>query len=177
VHTNAYNLRLTSRITCQVHILVQVKNNTKQQNLLSLNSILSLKSTSYYLAATALDRCKLQIFKTNAILWREKKYSGGCVHFYERHLVYEYWMTVVSQRAVTSKPVGQANQTSAKTRQWFTISAWPEKVFRPKFMLITMMNEASQIRNGATLNQTNLSLSEDTHPLKKCTNMHAAYLK
>jgi hypothetical protein len=39
------------------------------------------------------------------------------------------------------------------------------------------MNEASQIRNGATLNQTNLSLSEDTISLKNRTNMHAAYLK
>lgn len=39
------------------------------------------------------------------------------------------------------------------------------------------MNEASQIRNGAMLNQTNLSLSEDTLSLKKWTNMHAAYLK
>jgi len=42
-------------------------------------------------------------------------------------------MTVASQRAVTSKPVGQVNQTSTKTRQWFRISAWPEKVFRSKF--------------------------------------------
>jgi hypothetical protein len=73
--------------------------------------------------------------------------------------------------------VGQVNQMSAKTRQWFRISAWPEMVFRPKFMLMTMMNEASQIRNGATLNQTNLSLSEDTLSLKKYTNMHSAYLK
>jgi len=88
----------------------------------------------------------------NAILWGGN-YSGGCLHFYEIHLVYEYWTTVASQRAVTSKTVGQMYHMYTKMRQWFRISAWPEKVFRPKFMLMIRMNKASQHRNGATLNQ------------------------
>ena len=108
----------------------------------------------------------------------EKNYSTGCVHFYEICLVYEYWMTVADQWAVTSKPVGQVHQMSTKTRQWFRISAWPEQTLRPTLMLMIIMNEASQLRNGDILNQTNLFLSEDTLSLKKCcTNMHAAYLK
>jgi len=61
-------------------------------------------------------------------------------------------MTVASLRTVTSKPVGQMNHTYTKTRR-FRISARPEKVFRPKFMLMIKMNKVSQLRNGATLNQ------------------------